>query len=65
MSRITLGKTVRKGLIENGWEGSPGVGVSLVSTTTRTLAICIRGRHQHGREEKRFTTHVEKIDGTI
>ena len=50
MSRIALGKPVRKGLDRERMGESSGVGASLRSSTTRTLAICIHGRHQDGRE---------------
>ena len=64
MSRIALGTTFRKGPDRERMEESSGVEVSLCSSTTRTLAICIRGRHQDGWEEKQSTTYGEKIDET-
>ena len=42
-----MGKPVRKGPDRERMGESSGVGASLRSSTTRTLAICIRGRHQH------------------
>ena len=56
--------TVRIGLDRERMEESLAVEVSLCSSTTRTPAICLRGRRQDGREEKQSTTHVEKIDET-
>ena len=46
-----MGKTVRKGPDTERMGESPGVGASLRSSTTRTLAISIRERLQDGREE--------------
>ena len=64
MSKIALGKTVRKGPDRERMGECSGAGVSLCSSTTRTLAICLCGRHQNGWEEKQSTTHMEKIDET-